>query len=232
MKNKLSKYIEIREVAMMAGLIIVTFILGMLLHDFLVNNDIKNMEEEITVFPLGSFISIIAMLVALCFVGATAMCQDFGMIVGMGATRKEFFLKKVINLGITTVISIIIFVILNRIEMIKLNTMWSEYPLELDFSPYITGKNIFIAIVVLIGMSLFVSAFILKFGKTGFWIIWGLYMIFCLSLSRASDIVSAIKPETINSMSAKSNMIMVALFILAVSGTAVSWLIVRRQEVV
>lgn len=231
MSKKISKYMEFQEMLLMLVVLPATFIFGLLLHDFLINLDMKKSEEVITVFPLGTLIAFITMIILLCIVGATAMCHEFGMLVGMGATRREFFIRKVTSLGLNTVISMVLFVILGRIENYRLNTVWKEYPMEFDFSPFLTVKNAVIAIVVLVGVSLLVSSVIMKFGRKGFWVIWGIYMICCLSMSRMSDIMAKINPQFIESVSSGINVILTGMVIFAIIGAIISWVIVRKQEV-
>lgn len=231
MRNILKK-VSIQELLFPVGITIIAYIIGGVLHDVIVGFETVRGAEDITVFPLATLLGIIGYFAFTLLAGSVSMTQDFDMIVGLGGTRKEFFAKRLIEIVIANAICVATILILAYLERIKFMHFWTQYELEFDILPYLSMKNMSIAILMTTGLVFIISSIILKFGKTGFWVLWVLYMIVCLSMTRIHDLARVLQLDKL-AKSLASNGGILGLAIIVVSGMLIfiSWLMVRRQAV-
>ncbi len=225
--KKILNGLEYNVIIFMCGVMLALYVFGMILHDILIGVDISNAEAGITVFPLGTVMAVFSLLIMIYFTGATSMCQRFGLLVSIGATRKEFFADRLFNNVIATTIYAVVLVIMARIETSFLCSKWAGYSFEFDLWQMITWKSILLSCVVTICIPMLIGSLILHFGKAGFWVMWVVYMIGCIGMSKGKEIA---KPFI---GFAKSNEVLIGFAVVFISLIAIliSWLIVRKESV-
>lgn len=231
MKKTFKKYVELKDILFSLVFVVAAFGFGIILHDIIVHADIGNHEAEITVFPLGAVVAIVGLFLGLFFSGATSMCQRFDLVIGLGGSRKEFFLERAIFNGASSALCVVVYVALAGLEKMRLDRVWGQYPLEFDIMPFLTATNMAVVVIAISGASLFLAAIIMRFGKAGFWVIWAIYMIGCLALSKTDDIVHSINPDFAQMVLKNATLIRIGIVLLALLGAWIAWLIVRKHHV-
>lgn len=209
----------------------VGFLFGNILHEGIVFSELNNGEPDMTVFPLGTIMAMTVLLIYVFIAGAMSMLERFNLLVGNGATRKQFFYNQICSSVVTCLGAVLFLRGLAYIEQLKLSYFWNKLPSELDLQPYMTPLNMGAIIIILIGYTLFIGACILKFGKIGFWFFWGVYMIGCITLTKIEDVLHGVSENVLAAIKSNSTEIIFIVALFAVLGALLSWLLVRKQPV-
>lgn len=164
-----------------ALLFVITLLVG--------NNVIK--DDSYTVALVGTMISMLIFFIICVIGGIIEVGTNFNQFVGFGMTRLKFFVQELATSYVFILVSMAGLFVLNLIErmIIKL-PFYNQYEYEVLFTDSAFLNIIVVTIIALPIIRLFLGSVLLKFGKSkGFWVIWALWMVGCLSPSFIGDIM-------------------------------------------
>lgn len=224
----MKKYVNQKELFLFVGCTIGLFLFGSLLHDAILH---FFPEPDTTVFPLGSFLTILIMVLISVLAAGSRMLSRFNMEISMGATRKEFFVGCVAQMVLLNAINGILLLVLSKMEAYKLQRFYPDYEVELEIEAVVQPMIVFCLAIVLVSLSIFFMAFILRLGKNGFWAIWGLYMVGCLGMAKFGDRIEFSGNVALDYMKGNGVVFVLGILVFAVLCIAGSWLMIRKQAV-
>lgn len=195
-----------------------------------------------TYIYLGSFVAALIAIMLYLLLGIFGFMSDFNLAVSLGVTRKRFAVGYLLRCLLTSALITGIMALFYLLESNLYAKVFKDAVLEMDFAEGVTVK-IFLVIMFVIPVIRFaVGAFITRFQKVGFWVLWAVWMIGCLGGSRLVHRIRLLQNDTgvmgqvIRSVQAFVKQSPQA--VLAVLGAGVlilfiglGWLFIRRQAV-
>ncbi|MGN0402958.1 MAG: hypothetical protein ACI4HQ_11980 [Acetatifactor sp.] len=207
---------------------------GSILHDIVIKVNLEDAiakGEEITTFPLGSFLGIMTMVMILFFTSFQLFTARFDMVVAMGASRREFFRNELTNQSIRIFLTVVVLGIGGRLECLKLRVKYPDYQNELDMSGFFSWKILLPLVILLLGMIFLVGAVTLKYQKRAMIFYAVLYFVIILLMSR---IPRVLKPfiAFLRDVDLPYHILgPVVMILIGIAALAGSWLLIRRQDV-
>lgn len=186
MINAIRRVIAIRKTEVWQMIIIM---LGGYLFGFglmFIMNGRGNSEEG--VFPLGSLMAFIILILVYVVIRGIALMQDFNYAIGMSVTRRNFLISYAVVIFLEFILYYLVFVLSYLLETgiykglgIKVMDYATKVPIMFHASTCV------VLAVLAISVQFFICSMILRFGKVAFWIMWGLYMFVCIAPGRVSN---------------------------------------------
>lgn len=151
---------------------------------------IVNLDDTPKYANLGVLMAILIGTVVHMFVGCFYYGSDFSLAVSYGVTRKEFFVANAIVSYINIAINIAVIAVIYCIERVVGSLLYKGKEFE-DIIFVVRDYPFTIVLILMIpAIRAFFGSFILKFQKKAMWIIWALWMFFCLGLPRLVSYIS------------------------------------------
>ncbi len=144
-------------------------------------------DEAPTTFEMAFFIAFVCYIINFFVHGISGVDQSFNQTIGMGRTRKHFFIGYSLTCLLNSLIGVATLLIVYATEKVRLNAWWSAYPCETDFLKYATPGLVCFLILALAILQMFISYTLLHFGKKAFWVFWAIWMFGCLVVPRVID---------------------------------------------
>ncbi len=193
-----------------------------------------------TYIYLGSCFAFFGVVLLYVFMGIFGYTADFNLAVSMGVTRKKFVLGYLVQSLLSSIMMSGILLLFYILESSLYHRVFKEAVLDMDsLAKGVAWKLVLCAIAVVPVFRLAMGAFIMKFQKVGFWVMWAVWMAFCLFGSRWCKIM-----ENENSFLHKAfaglfevvkGLPQAALLALGAGALililCVAWLLARRQSV-
>lgn len=161
------------------------FLLGVILAFF-----VKARIEEESLVLLGSMLAAIVLVVVCMFDGMVLYYQKFNVAVAMGCTRKKFLEQYFLTSAVFMGIDVLVLYLLNQIEKSLYASVFPAKELEGMIDWLFRPRIILLFILAGVVVKFFTGMVVLRFGKIGFFAMWGVYMVGCLSLSRIGEMVA------------------------------------------
>lgn len=217
-----------------AVILLIAIVFGNILHDVILaltaQSDLAS-GEEVTTFPLGSLLGVIALAVVMLLSIFKLLTARFDMVIGMGGTRKEFFCNELANQGVSIGLGLVIIWVCSKLEQLKLKLVYPQYRCELDFADIFNWKTLIPAIIMALGFTFIMSAIFLKFRRKAIIVYWVVYMAFMLGLSQMSRITDVMLPLLAGSTIPWGLILPIAFSVVGAALLLVSWLLICRQDV-
>lgn len=144
-------------------------------------------DELPTTFEMAFFIAFVCYIVNFFGYGISGVNQSFNQVVGMGCTRKNFFIGHSLTCLINSLVGAATLMLVYVTEHWRLRAWWGAYPCETDFLSFATPGIVCFIVLALAVFQLFVSFVMLRFEKKAFWVFWALWMFGCLVVPRIVD---------------------------------------------
>ena len=177
-----------------------------------------------TVFRFGTVMAWIVFCFVSVMMGMFGMGNYFNWHVGLGRTRKSFFICDLITEACF---------MLSLVEGGILKAFYASYTEE---GKSLWGPWLFWIIpvfaVVLAVVREFTGSILMRFGKKAFWVMWALWMLICLLPGNKNGVIGEMIRKVmagIVGVSVTGWAVMGAALVILLS--AVSWLIIRKQAV-
>lgn len=193
-----------------------------------------------TYMYLGSFIALLISIMVYVIIGIFGYTADFNLAVSMGVTRKKFALGYWIQCFLSAVLMTGVTLLFYLVERNLYHRVFKDAVLDMnDFS----GSTILIVVLCIVVFApvfrMLLGAFLMKFQKVGFWILWAVWMIICLGGSRLVHWIN--QPDTLvhklfysllDSIQKFPQAVLLALGAgIVVISFFLTWLLIRRQRV-
>lgn len=179
--------IKRNETAIIFGASIMMLLLGIIAQ--ITDKNSKSYTEYSTAFMM------VMPLAVNYFMQPATMKRDFNMTVGMGKTRKSFFISQIILETCKYVAIVGIGFISHTIQ----KEIFSGLEEKIGLSSFFKWDVMCVTVIFIMTFSLFISSMLLEFGKKAFWVLWVAYMLVCLLPAR----VQSAMEEKNNSVFAK-----------------------------
>lgn len=196
-------------------------------------------DPEITYIHMMSLISYIVLWMMILLWGMTDFGKAFDMMVGMGRTRKEFFVSYVVvNFG-TYLVYAGLMVFIAWMETVLEKIFYAGIPCEMNLTAFFFDVRT-IALTILIGFTfnIFMGALYLKFRQKIFMLVWVLFMLLGLIMQM---IAKAIEAETawliavidffVAIFTSPAFVLIFGAVVTTILLVAVSYLLVRKREI-
>lgn len=197
-------------------------------------------DPEMTYIHMMSLISYITLWALILFMGMTDFGKTFDMMVGMGRTRKEFFVSYgIVNFGTYLVYAGEILLIA-WLETVIEKVFYAGIPCEMNLTAFFFDART-IALTILIGFTynIFMGALYLKFRQKIFMLVWVLFMFMGLIAQMISKSVETQPPWLmavidffVAIFTSPALVLILGAIVITILLVAVSYLIVRKREIV
>lgn len=163
----------------------------------------------------------------------------FNIAVSMGASRKQFLLESSLVLFAQSIIHITFIFVLGSLELLIAKTFFKGAPLDSNLIKLDLNMLLFLlgGAIAIIAIGIFVGALLHRFGRTAFWILWGIYMFFAfggvglrnLAKSQDSGILGDIVNTCIGFLSGLTPVGMLTIFAVLCTILAVAGVLIFRK---
>ena len=195
--------------------------------------------ENETYFEIGTLIAgIVFAMWSLVGTGLN-FYSSFQIEVGMGSTRKHFFVSFYLCGLVQSLINVLLLGLVYLLEHNLYRILYPGMASEVEMGPGTAGVGIFLAIVLpMVGVG--AAALMMRFGKIAFWIMWAIWMAGFLLVPRLLGAAED-HPESVYGILGKGIMGLTGIFSLPVWLGIIfaasvllflgSYRIIRRQQV-
>lgn len=164
------------------GLILGAFLVGQILLAVLLN-----MDKTVThIVPLGSIMAAAASGIFLIVESVTSIRIMFHLEVSMGCTRKRFSVSFFTVQLMTCAAALLVLLFLAWGECYLNSWLYSGFASKVDFMKGLLKWGVPTALAVTT-VGDFCGALLMRFGRTAFWILWGVWMILCIGFPQIHD---------------------------------------------
>ena len=169
-----------------AAVVLIGGILGTVIFELIMRLEEVHSDDP-TTFEMAFVCGMLCYVINFFVSSISAMGQNFNNTIGMGRTRKNFFIGNTLSCLINSFASAVALFIIYLTEQWRLHTWWNAYPCETNFSRFFTPGVFCFAIILLAILQEFIGFAILRFGKKAFWVLWAIWMLGCLGIPRIID---------------------------------------------
>lgn len=122
---------------------------------------------------IGSFMALLVWLMFFVFADSLILEKQFSLAIGMGRTRKEFFILRYIVQVINTLIGMCVLIGIYKIEVVLGKVCYRNLICEFDpIAAWISIESILIMLFLLPTISFFIGMLLIKFQRKAYWAIW------------------------------------------------------------
>lgn len=169
-----------------AAVILIGGILGTVIFELIMRLEEVHSDDP-TTFEMAFVCGMLCYVINFFVCSISAMGQNFNNTIGMGRTRKNFFIGYTLSCLINSFASAVALFIIYLTEQWRLHTWWSDYPCETNFSSFFAPGVLCFAIILLAILQEFIGFAILRFGKKAFWVLWAIWMLSFIGIPRIID---------------------------------------------
>lgn len=194
-------------------------------------------DDDFTVVRFGTVMAWIIFCFMSVMMGMFGMGSYFDWHVGLGRTRKSFFICDLITECCFNLISLLVIGGLSLAEGGILKAFYGSYTEDgkMLWGPWLLWIIPVFAIVLAVVRE-FTGSILMRFGKKAFWVMWALWMIVCLVPGKLARNKNGVMGEMIRKtiswiagVSVTGWVVMGGALIILL--LAASWLIIRKQAV-
>lgn len=223
--------LRLDELALYVTFNLGSFLLGSLLLALMTY--LGGSDGDYTVFRFGTVMAWIVFCFVSVMMGMFGMGNYFDWHVGLGRTRKSFFICDLITECCFNLVSLVVIGALCLVEGGILKAFYASYAEE---GKTLWGPWLFWIIpvfaIVLAVVREFTGSILMRFGKKAFWVMWALWMLICLVPGNKNGVIGEMIRKAMGGIAGVSVTgwaVMGAVLVILLS--AVSWLIIRKQAV-
>lgn len=176
-------YLMKNEFFSMLSTEIILFLFGQLLFSI----SVYLMQDDETVFELGTVLALAAAFFVQLFSGFCTVAKNFSTTVIMGGTRRDFVWTNTLLTYAECLATMLIVYLFHLLEIWKFRMFYPKKVIEFDLSILLQWKYILAACFVILAFRMFTGALYLKVGQKVFWVIWGVWMVIALGGDRLSE---------------------------------------------
>lgn len=217
--------IVIRSFFMIFGLTV----FGTIIHDLIVR---FVPDDEMTLFPLGTFLCIFAIVATAVFVFSTEMMVHFNMAISYGGTRKKFAVETTIfGISFYSICAVFLWSF-NRFEMWKMEKLFHNmYEVESDLTAFLGFRLLAFCVLFLTALSMIMFACMLKFGMKAYFGVFVIYMVVPVFISKFEDSFAKLIQMLTDLF---GNSVTLVLLVFAVVGALlfIANIIIQKQQVI
>lgn len=147
----------------------------------MISLDTNKYVDTSTAFFMG-ITSVIFLVMS--FTGVAA--RDFNMQISMGGTRKAFIMSTILMSVIKYGLVLFVGFVMHKIQQALL--LGKEFA---DIDSFFKLDICIIAVLMITAVEFISGSIIMKFGMKAYWIIWGLWMIMSLSISKIGSVMES-----------------------------------------
>lgn len=159
-----------------AAIILLGGILGTVIFELIMRLEEVHSDDP-TTFEMAFLFGLLCYVINFFVRNISSMGQNFNNTIGMGRTRRNFFIGYTLSCLINSVISVVSLFIIYLTEQWRLHTWWSAYPCETSFGSFLTPGIFCFAVILLAILQEFIGFAILRFGRKAFWVLWVIWML-------------------------------------------------------
>lgn len=160
------------EFGIMLIVLLASGVLGMFLMPILIYMDV-----EMPYIAFGTLIAVFLWLLINFILGLFGYQNNFDLIVSMGCRRKDFIISQIVVVYINLLLELGVVGLVYVLEKMLYQVVYSSYEM-FDITVYILKPKIMLVLFLLIpAFRLLIGAFVLKYKKKAFWIIWAIWML-------------------------------------------------------
>lgn len=213
----------------------IAFLFGEILLAVVVNI----LHEKDSIFPIGTFLTLLIMLVMFTFLGITSMATNYCLGIRMCSTRRRFVPMLVLGTFVEFLAALAEVYLLYHLEIRIFRLAYAGIENEVDLGILFQWKYILCAGVMIIALNLFFGALYLKFGQLVFIIFWLFWIAFSISIQGISHILSSDHNSAwaqfwhrIADLCAtlSENGMIAILISISIMFSLISWFMLRKQE--
>ena len=213
---------------------------GAILGFIFVQIILRVIPDEKNYVALGTIMSGV---MAVFFSGAVIITSTgtyFNMEIAMGCTRKQFFVSNFIVNFVFCLISFAVLIPICLAENALCAVMHPKLENAMNFMPYLLKWSLPAAVALAV-FCMLCAAFLLRFGKAATGTLWVLWLVLCIGgpkiLDAMEDAPNSVFGRLGNGLASiaaavPANIWIVCGIAAAIVGTAGSYLLLRRQQVV
>lgn len=139
---------------------------------------------------MGGFLAFMPWVLLEIWVGMVNYGKNFGMMVSMSRTRKEFYGTYLVTSIINSCLKMLVIVGIVLLEKAVAAAFYKGLACELDLSSFILDYRVIIgAILLSVGLRMLFGVLYLKYQMIMFWVLWGLTMFAGLGLNMLSKVL-------------------------------------------
>lgn len=196
-------------------------------------------DPEITYIHFMSLISYIVLWMMIFLTGMTDFGKTFDMMVGMGRTRKEFYLSYgLVNFGTYLVYGALVLAIA-WLETVMEKVFYGGIPCELNLSSFFFDvRTIVLTVVGGFCFNMVIGALYLKFRQKIFMLVWLLFMFMGVIMQMIGKAIDARNPWMIKSVdfivrifTSPAVILIPVVILIVVLLVSLSYLLVRKREI-
>lgn len=169
------------------------------------------------------------------FINCFGFIPEFNIAVSMGETRKRFVWSYYCFSIIEMLLIIGLGFMIGKIEKIIISLCYPQQECIELFWNHINIFMIVVMIVIFSGVELLVSAFLLRFDRKAFWILWCIWMIGCLGpayITKHDEIAEKILGVLEHVLAAKSLYVTLSVvLLLGIMAIGIAWRLLKKQQV-
>lgn len=227
--------LSLDELRMTAVGMLVAAVFGMVLVAIIVYVDSESYAL------MGGFLAALLWAVVNVFVIASTFERRLSVAVGMGRTRREFFLCRIAVIALNTALELLLLWGIDLVERGLSSLLYTGLSCEFDMMPYLLKPGMIAGLLLLVpAVGMLLGMLLTRFQRKAFWGIWLLWMLGSLGLpkimhmvhdnpdSLAVRIMNGIM-QTVSTMGVYAGL--GAALVCSLVMLAVSYLMLQRQEV-
>jgi len=232
--EEIAKIFKINKTGIMQTFIILIIcsVAGNIIHDvIMLMENIGLVENDYTVFPMGSFMVIIGIIATVIFAATTYNYTRFNMDVSYGCTRKMYIIRQWVFDIVVIIMAWAGLGITYLYENWKFAAFYSGYSLELSITPLFHFKYFVVSLIMLSSFNMLISSLIIKYGIKGRRIMAFAYMIICFSMAKAENIYQGIYERILTLPIGTDILLWLVTLIIAAVSAVVAILLIKKQQV-
>lgn len=162
--------------------IVGAFLFGNVIHEIIMNS-----VGADSVFPMGTFIGIMAVVIMGFLANWNEGVQQFNLAISMGETRRKFMISFAIQYLILNVLEWLLLFALYNIEKTKMSNVYRGIEVDLNLDMIFHPATFILVPLVIMSYGILIAAIALKLGANAKWIVMIVYLAICIGMSRISD---------------------------------------------
>lgn len=162
--------------------------LGVFLFGFVMTCVIMNVDDDPgSWFCLGSLLSLFMLVVVALFFYSFSYAQELQLALSMGRTRRSFLGAYTLRLVFQLLAGYVLVLLAHQVELRLYPALFPGFENDFYFFFLTDWRYVLPVLMGLPVLSLFIGALYGRFGKSGLWFFYFLWMFCCFVLPRMAD---------------------------------------------
>lgn len=164
--------------------------LGMFIFFSIILRIIMAVDNDTTVFMIGTNISVMVMIFMTVPMGTIQFMSNFNVSISMGMIRKEYIFSYAVVTFIDILLGLLITYIFYFIENVEINTIYSSFEREVGIEGILFSKYLIPIMIFMVSFVMLMGTLLLKYGNKMRIVLFVVWITFCMSFSRMADVMS------------------------------------------